>query len=77
MTSHTHTHLNGVRVVEGVQTKSTSVLTAEEVGPYLKLWMGVVNTQVFYPCGKAFVEPEVGPPLHGHLTVTCTRYIVK
>ena len=63
-------YLDGVRVGEGVQTESTGVLSAEEVGPYLKLRVGVVYTQVLDPGGKTLIEPEVGPPLHGHLTVT-------
>ena len=64
-------YLNGVGVGEGVQTEGTGVLSAEEVGPYLKFWVGVVNTQVLNPGGKTLIEPKVGPPLHGHLTVTC------
>ena len=60
-------HLNGVAVGKGVQAHGTGVLPAQEVGPDLILRVGVVNTQVLNPRGKPFVEPEVGPPLHGHL----------
>ena len=63
-------YLDGVRVGEGIQTQSTGILMAQEVGPDLKLWVGVVYTQVLDPSGKTLIEPEVGPPLHGHLIVT-------
>jgi len=55
----------GVR--EGVQTQCAGVLPAEEVGPNVKLWVGVVYTKILDPGGEAFVEPQVRPPLHGYL----------
>ena len=61
-------YLNGVAVGQGVKAHCTGILSTEEVDPYLVLWVGVVNTQVLYPGGKAFVQPQVSPPLHGHLT---------
>ena len=41
------------------------ILPAEEVGPYLVLRVGVVDTEVLDPGGKTFIEPQISPPLHG------------
>ena len=60
-------HLDGMAIGKGIQAHSTGMLLAEEVGPDLILWVGVVYTEVLYPGGKALVEPEVSPPLHRHL----------
>ena len=43
------------------------IFSGDKLGPYLVLWMAVVYAQVLYPGGKAFIEPKVGPPFHGHL----------
>ena len=45
------------------------MLSAEEVGPDVELWVGVVYAEVLNPRGKTLVQPQVRPPLHGHLTV--------
>ena len=60
-------HLNGMAVGKSIEAHGTGVLSAQEVGPDFILRVGVVNTQVLNPVGKPFIEPEVGPPLHGHL----------
>ena len=52
---------------QSIQAHGTGVLSTEEIGPYLVLWVGVVNTQVLNPGGEALVQPEMSPPLHGHL----------
>ena len=68
--STVYPYLDGVAAGEGIQTHGAGILPRQEVGPYLILWVGVVYTQVLYPCGEPLVQPEVGPPLHRHLTVT-------
>ena len=64
---HLTSDLYGMGVGEGVQAQCAGVLATEEVGPDVELWVGVVNTQVLYPGGETFVQPQVGPPLHGYL----------
>ena len=62
-------YLNGVAVGKGVEAHGAGVLPTEEVGPYLILRVGVVNTEVFDPGGKTFIEPQMSPPLHGDLVM--------
>ena len=63
-------NLYGMGVGERVQAEGIGILSAQEVGPYVKLRVGVVNTQILDPGGESFVQPQVGPPLHGHLIIT-------
>ena len=56
-------------VGKGVEAHGTGVLPAEEVGPYLVLRVGVVDTEVLDPGGKTFIEPQMSPPLHGDLVM--------
>ena len=60
---------------QGVEAHGASVLSAQEGVPYLVVWVGVVYTQVLNPRGKPLVEPEVGPPLHGHLR-SCDSHVI-
>ena len=56
-------------VGKGVKAHGAGILPAEEVGPYLKLGVGVVDREVFDPGGKPFIEPQMSPPLHSDLVM--------
>ena len=62
-------YLNGMAVGKGVEAHGAGVLSAEKVGPYLKLRVGVVDGEVFDPGGKPFIEPQMSPPLHSDLVM--------
>ena len=63
-------NLYGMWVGERVKPKGIGIFAAEEVGPNVKLRVGVVNTEVLYPSGKSLIQPKVSPPLHSHLKIT-------
>ncbi len=57
-------HLDGVRAVQLVETKGTGARQSKRA-PGLPLREHGVDAHVFEQSGKALVEPEVVPPVHG------------
>ena len=59
--------LDGVRGLEAVKSQAALLLARDELLPNLPLGKEVVNGQPADPGGETLVQPQVGPPLHGHI----------
>ena len=64
-----YTHLNWVAVGKGIQAHGTGILTAEEVGPDLIFWVGVVNQHTGF-CSIQVANPSFSHKWVHHSIVT-------
>ena len=56
-------HLNRVTVVQSIQPEGPAQVHTDKLCPHIVLREAVVHTQVLNPRGKAFFQPQVGPPV--------------
>lgn len=49
-------------VLKCIQFESTSEIKGSKLSPDVKFREAVIDTQIFNPRGKSFVQPQMSPP---------------
>ncbi|MNT27696.1 hypothetical protein D3C72_1633350 [compost metagenome] len=58
--------LNRLDAVDTVTAKCCNAFHGGKVEPYIPFGMKRIDSDILHERRKAFVEPKVIPPLHGH-----------
>ena len=60
-------------VIQRIQVQGAGVVGRNKLGPDVVLWEAMVHTQILNPWCKAFIKPQMGPPLlYTQETVQCS-----
>ena len=58
--------LNGLNAIQTVTPECGRYLIRGKIFPHPPFGVQCINRHVFHHIGKAFIEPQVVPPLHGN-----------